>query len=344
MFLRTLKIATFLTAGFLASAEFAFADSPPPADKGKRRLVPLFQDVIAPVTESVVKVYSKGKYAVLGTIVSEDGFILTKGSEVLGGELKVALSDGKKYDAVSWGYHKASDLALLKIDVKELKPIQFPNDDPAEVGNWVVVPGTVSDPLGVGVVSVKSRLLYGDQSYIENANRGFMGIQMSNLDKDTQGVKIEMVLKDSPAKKEGLKVGDIITKVGGKDITNREAMQAILDSYKVGDIVTIRINRDDKVLDFKIKLGSRADRDGAFEQNLMGGGLSSRRTGFPQVIQHDTVLNPNECGGPLLDIDGRILGLNIARAGRVETWTLPGKTIRPILKELLDGKHQSISK
>ena len=40
------------------------------------------------------------------------------------------------------------------------------------------------------------------------------------------------------------------------------------------------------------------------------------------------------------DLDGNVLGINIARAGRVESWALPADVIDGVLKELKDGKHQ----
>ena len=49
-------------------------------------------------------------------------------------------------------------------------------------------------------------------------------------------------------------------------------------------------------------------------------------------------------GGPLVDLDGRVLGLNIARAGRVETWALPGDVIQPIMADLKAGKYSPINK
>jgi serine protease Do len=51
------------------------------------------------------------------------------------------------------------------------------------------------------------------------------------------------------------------------------------------------------------------------------------------------VLRPTDCGGPLVDLDGRVLGINIARAGRVETWALPGDVIKSLIKPLKDGKY-----
>ena len=58
-------------------------------------------------------------------------------------------------------------------------------------------------------------------------------------------------------------------------------------------------------------------------QNSLGGKLSVRRFGFPLAFQHDTVLRPSDCGGPVVDLDGRVVGFNIARAGRTESYALP---------------------
>ena len=74
-------------------------------------------------------------------------------------------------------------------------------------------------------------------------------------------------------------------------------------------------------------------------QNHMGGELSLRRTGFTAVIQHDTVLRPRDCGGPLVNLDGQAIGINIARAGRTETYAIPAGLIVPLIVEMRDGRH-----
>lgn len=53
------------------------------------------------------------------------------------------------------------------------------------------------------------------------------------------------------------------------------------------------------------------------------GELNDRRSGFLEVFVHDCAISPNECGGPLVDINGRVLGVNIARAGRNATYAIP---------------------
>ena len=67
--------------------------------------------------------------------------------------------------------------------------------------------------------------------------------------------------------------------------------------------------------------------------NKMSGPLSPKIDGFPFVLQHDIPLEPAQCGGPLLDLDGRCVGINVARAGRVKTLAIPVGKIAGLLKE-----------
>jgi serine protease Do len=70
----------------------------------------------------------------------------------------------------------------------------------------------------------------------------------------------------------------------------------------------------------------------------MGGALSDRRNGFPIILQHDAALRPSDCGGPLVDLDGKVVGINIARAGRTETYAAPTQAVLPLLYDLMSGK------
>jgi S1-C subfamily serine protease len=72
-------------------------------------------------------------------------------------------------------------------------------------------------------------------------------------------------------------------------------------------------------------------------QNNLGSTLSSRRFGFDQAFQHDTVLAPNDCGGPLVDIEGRVVGFNIARAGRTESYAIPANIVVSRMYDLMSG-------
>jgi serine protease Do len=72
--------------------------------------------------------------------------------------------------------------------------------------------------------------------------------------------------------------------------------------------------------------------------NAASGGMSRRAVDFPIVIQHDSALRPEDCGGPLVDLSGKALGINIARAGRIASYAIPADQILPILDNLKNGK------
>ena len=62
--------------------------------------------------------------------------------------------------------------------------------------------------------------------------------------------------------------------------------------------------------------------------------MSSRRGGFESVLQHDTVLRPEQCGGPILNTKGQAIGINIARATRVASYALPASVIVELIAEM----------
>lgn len=78
-----------------------------------------------------------------GFIVSADGKILTNAHVVEGAdEVRVKLSDRTEKVAKVLGIDKATDVALLKIDAKNLRPVKFGDSDKLEVGEWVLAIGS----------------------------------------------------------------------------------------------------------------------------------------------------------------------------------------------------------
>jgi serine protease Do len=302
---------------------------------GKKTVVKLFSDVVSKVADSTVRVRMDGKDVALGTVVDGKGYILTKGDD-LKGPISVRLRDGSEYDAEYIGYHKDSDLAMLKIDA-ELPPVSFADSAKAVVGNWVAVAGTDSTALAAGVISAGPRKLYGPESFITNSNRGYLGV-IPVRSPDIDGAMIDSVSENSGAEKANLKKFDIITRLNEKTITGPADLQAAMQSLKPGDKVKLSITRGEKEMEVEVKLTGSTQVDRGEMQNKMGSSLSNRRTGFPSVIMHDSVVKPTDCGGPLVDLEGNVLGINIARAGRVESWALPAEVIRPLIPELKSGK------
>jgi S1-C subfamily serine protease len=62
--------------------------------------------------------------------------------------------------------------------------------------------------------------------------------------------------------------------------------------------------------------------------------LSLRRNGFPKVFSHDGGIAPEQCGGPVVDRFGQIIGVNVARADEVQTFAIPSGVVQKLVAEL----------
>lgn len=95
-------------------------------------------------------------------------------------------------------------------------------------------------------------------------NRPYLGVAYKTLSQDEASVNnlvageyIQEVVSASPADKVGIKVGDVITQVNGKNIeVGKFELSTAIAQNKVGDQITLRINRDGKNIDLKVTLGS----------------------------------------------------------------------------------------
>lgn len=134
-----------------------------------------------------------------GNIVTSDGYILTNNHVVKGSEqLKVRLSDGREFAAKLVGRDEATDLAVIKIDAKNLTPIELADSDKLEVGEWVVALGSplgLSNSVTAGIVSAKGRSgisgLQDYQDFIQTdaaINPGNSGGALVNLEGKLVGV------------------------------------------------------------------------------------------------------------------------------------------------------------
>lgn len=299
-------------------------------DKYQTKVLAAFQPAIAQATKSTVQVFSDGKRTALGSVVDKDGYVLTKASE-LRGKLECQLIDGRRAPAKLVGIERKLDVAMLKVDWKDLQPIQWGDEKNVDRGSWMVTPGLDKYPIGVGVVSAAARM-------IPRAN-GALGIQMQEA---SGGAGIERIFPKSPAEKAGLQPGDVVVRVGDKEVKNLAELRETIFSYEPGDEVTLTVNRGSEQFEAKITLGNfqqMIQGERAEFQNSLGGELSRRRAGFPLVLQHDTVLKPQDCGGPLCDIEGKVVGVNIARAGRVETYALAASVVKGIVEDMKAGKY-----
>ena len=260
-----------------------------------------------------------------GVIISADGYIVTNNHVVADAdELTVTLNDNKEYSARIIGTDKTTDLALIKIDGKNLPAITIANSENIKVGEWVLAVGNpfnLTNTVTAGIVSAKGRSLYknGVESFIQTdaainpgnsggalvntrgeliginamlysqtgsfsgygfaiptsimnkvvddlktygtVQRAVVGIQGSDvknyvdgqkeqgkdIDLGTmEGIYVAKVTEESAAEEAGLKEGDVINAIDGKEMNKMADMQEYLAKKRPGDKVTVTYLRDKK--------------------------------------------------------------------------------------------------
>jgi len=263
-------------------------------------------------------------------VVSANGKILTKNAETDEGKLAVKLG-GKDYDAKVLKRFPQRDLALLKIEATNLRPVRFQVEEPA-LGSILTASGVANEPLGIGLLSVPGRAM---------AEVGFIGIQASEGD---GGVLIARLVPDGAASEAGLKEGDIITSLNGEKVEDPISFGGLIRGCKAGEEVKVGYLREGKSAESKVTLKERKMRDNVQNDPRMKrslGRLSEKTGGYPDVIQHDIPLPPEFCGGPLFNLKGKCVGVNVSRAGRTKTYAIPADEIVELLKIKVAPKPQS---
>jgi serine protease Do len=286
-----------------------------------------FHEIVTRVNASTVAVLVGGRQIALGAIVSPDGYILTKASD-LSDDLSCRIRGRGLVPATIVGIHGRYDVALLKVDLNDLPAVEWTEGRDPRVGQWLATPGMEDLPVAVGIVSVGRRQIPPE--------KGVLGIQLSD---GASGPKVTHVVPGSAAARAGVQIGDVIVKAGDQRVDNPQSFDQVLHKFAPGDSVNVVVRRGSKQLTMRATVGraATAPLTRGYWMNRMSGRMSRRRAGFPQAIQHDTVLNPEMCGGPVVDLAGKAIGVNIARAGRVETYAVPADTAKLLIRELRGG-------
>lgn len=263
-----------------------------------------------------------------GFIISDDGYILTNHHVIEGADsITVTAYDGTKYKAELVGSYAANDIAVLKIDAKNLVPVSLGSSDNLKVGDNVVA---IGNPLGEltfsltsGVVSALDREIttnngtmnliqtdcainsgnsggalfnmYGEVIGITNAkysssssgeasidnigfaipvdqiknmvssiiekgyiSKPFIGVSVADVSSEMisygipEGAVVKEVTDDSPAKKAGLEINDIITKADDTEITNSSNLVSYVRGLEKGKTLNLTVYRSGETKEIKL--------------------------------------------------------------------------------------------
>lgn len=263
-----------------------------------------------------------------GFIWDKDGYVVTNNHVVEGAtSITVKLSNGKKYPAKIVGRDENTDIALLKIKIKnDIPAVTLGDSDKLQVGEWVMAIGNpfgLEQTVTVGIVSAKGRVIGSGpyDNYIQTdasinpgnsggplfdihgrvvgintaivaggtgigfaipvnlakkviyqlktkgkVTRGWLGVMIQDFNEDLKqsfnykrdyGVLVADVLAGEPAKKAGIKRGDVILEINGQKVKNsRDLLDKVAD-LKVGKKAEVKVWRNGKEKVFTVKVGER---------------------------------------------------------------------------------------
>ncbi|MGI6718250.1 MAG: trypsin-like peptidase domain-containing protein [Bacteroidales bacterium] len=269
-----------------------------------------------------------------GVLISSDGYIVTNNHVVQDAvKVEVTLNDKRQYIADIVGTDPSTDLALLKIQEKDLPYMTYGNSDNAKVGQWVLAVGNpmnLTSTVTAGIISAKARNIniienssYGSsiESFIQFdaavnpgnsggalvntageligintaiasgtgyysgysfaipvnlvkkvvedlrqygvVQRAYLGVSINDINsqfadennlKVLKGAYINEVSDIGNAKNSGLKKGDVIIGINGKDINSTSELLENIGQHSPNDLVMVTVNRNGKVMDYDVVL------------------------------------------------------------------------------------------
>ncbi|MFZ1083189.1 MAG: trypsin-like peptidase domain-containing protein, partial [Candidatus Kryptoniota bacterium] len=289
-----------------------------------------------------------------GVIVTSDGYILTNNHVVEDAEkngIKVRLHDNREFTGRVVGMDPTTDVAVIKIEGKDLPAAALGNSDSVEVGQWVLAIGNpllLTSTVTAGIISAIGRNIdipssqerYGISNFIQtdaainpgnsggalvnirgevvgintaiatstgfNEGYGFaipinlakkmaedliaygkvkrpwLGIQMKSngidetdahalgMSKPT-GVLVEDVMPGTPAEKAGIKAGDVILAVDGKEVDAPNEIQTEIAEHKPGDVVAVKVFRGGNMMTKDVTLSELPQQDLASNNQMDDG-------------------------------------------------------------------------
>ncbi len=184
-----------------------------------------------------------------GVIISSDGYIVTNNHVVDGAdELTVTLNDNREFSARIIGTDKTTDLALIKVNAKNLPAITIGNSDDLKVGEWVLAVGNpynLSSTVTAGIVSAKARGLGGGNgpsisSFIQTdaaINPGNSGGALVNTRGELVGINAMLYSQTGSYSGYGFAIPVSIMNKVVDDIKKYGSVQRVMLGIRGGDVL-----------------------------------------------------------------------------------------------------------
>jgi S1-C subfamily serine protease len=168
-----------------------------------------------------------------GVAISSDGYMLTSAHVVAGGNgVSATFADGRELGAEVVGSDPLSDLAVVRVEARDLTPAQLGDADELRVGQLVVAIGSPMGLAGTVTAGVVSAL-----------GRSLPPRIAARLDRE-KGIEVVEVVSGSPAARAGLRPEDLIVAVDGEPMSDVGDLQRLMVAERIGRGVGVEVFRD----------------------------------------------------------------------------------------------------
>lgn len=263
-----------------------------------------------------------------GFIVSEDGQILTNQHVIKdASEIVVVLNDGREYTAKVIGEDPNTDVALIKIDAKNLPFLNLADSDELEVGQWVAA---IGNPLGlqatltVGVVSAKGRNnldIENIEDFIQTdapVNRGNSGGPLLNLDGEVVGMTTAIVTNNGFGGYMGISfaipsnlIKHVLDQIVTTGSVSRGYVGITMQSIDKDLAQAFGMNKTDGALVAEVVAGSPAEKAGIKQGDIIVNFNNSAVKSIATLRNSVALLKPGSQATVGILRDGKMISLNV---------------------------------
>lgn len=283
------------------------------------RRVEIFQGKSTPDTEAAP--------LILGTLLNSE-YVATKLSELTPHEMiDCRFQEGDPGVAEIAMTNVALDLAILKLQIPRRAATSLVSQPVVSAAEFSLVfaASVQSEPVRVGLITRRR--------HYEPRLNGKLGAVL-DVDETSRAVRVKEVAPNSTASVAGLSKTCLIDSINGQPVKSLDNVGELLSEHQPGDWLQFQF----RIVEKSSTNFARLQHDPAerFERTEFldgrSGIVSERRSGFADILQHDIELAPSHCGGPLIDSEGRVIGVNIARRARESSLAIPIEVVLQLLK------------
>lgn len=317
-----------------------------------QRAVPL-NAVATRAQSAMVRVHCDDRPVALGLVIDANGLAVTKASQLEpGSPIAVETAGGAFHVAREVARDAATDVALLRFNVGRLaaratgrlETVVWDIDAPVAPGAVLITPrGLIGseDGLALGFAAIERR-----ESEPDRTDGPFLGVQTrpASLEERERvaverAVTVVHVVPGAAAERAGLAPGDILVALDGTELDSPNQLRRVIGRHRVGDRLRLEAVGAKGALAIEITLGRRGDARETRRGNTATP-ISRRSSGFGSLLAHDTVTEPEQMGGPVVDLDGNVVGMNIARYDRTATHAIGADRMAETCRRLVEQSRK----